>query len=377
MVNSINTIMYNLDILNERNTKVNHGLSTGEALEYGSDDSVRYDYILGIKNDISSYTSVQNSINYNSAFSTTSDSALSEIKSTTEAMITEVIKANTDTVSDEDRLIIAEQIDNYKSTLLSLANSSTNGQYLFSGINTDTQSFVQDETTGVVTYNSDNSLKTVNVEVNRYVSQGANGIDVFYYTNQEVNSGDSFTFEENEIVLDEDGNEWTLLDSNSDGIMDGLFLDGDLSSTSMPVTDNGDGTYSGTNSSSNSLEVKHSIFDDLDSLVNTLKLQDDSGNTITGDAASLLLSESLENLNDAYSSQNIAHAIIGTRTNTIDTYSDIVQSKLTNYLILEQEYASADLTALAVESQAMENTYTALYSTISKVNNLSLVQYLN
>ncbi|WP_072680562.1 hypothetical protein [Arcobacter sp. LA11] len=376
MVNSINTIMYNLDILNDRNNKVNHGLSTNEALEYGSDDSIRYDYILGVKNDINIYTSINESINYNTAFNTSSDTALAEIKSVTESILSELIKANTDTTSDEGRVVIAGQVEDYKQSLLSLSNTSVDNQYLFSGVNTDINPFLEDETTGEISYQSDNSLKQVNVEENRYVSQGVNGIDVFYYTNNSVENTDGFTFSSNEIILDEDGNEWKLMDSNNDGTSDGLFLNGDITSSSMLVTDNGDGTFSAVNTSSRSLEIKHSIFDDLNEVISALKLEDEDGNTISKGDASVILSVTLENIDTAYDSQNISHSIVGTRTNTINTYQDIVQTKLTNLTILENEYASADLTALAVEAQALENTYSALYSTINRVNSLSLINYL-
>lgn len=377
MVNSINTIMYNLDILNERNTKVNYGLTTGESLQYGSDDAVKFDYILSIQNDIKTYTSIEDGINYTSAFSTSSDTALSDIKLTTEAIITEVIKANTDTTSVEDREIIASQVEDYMNTLFTLANSDIDDQYLFSGVNTDVQPFVLDETTGVISYESDNSLKSINVEQNKYVDQGVNGIDVFYYVNQTVEDSDTFTFSSNEIVLDEDGNEWKLMDSDGDSIMDGLFLNADISSSSISVTDNLDGTYDATNTSSLQLEVNHSVFDDLSDLTNALRLEDSDGNTITEDEASSVLSSVQEKLSLAYNSQNVSHSIVGTRTNTISNYSEIIQSKITNLEVLENEYASADLTSLAVEAQSLENTYTALYSTINRVNSLSLVQYLN
>lgn len=377
MVNSIDTIMNNLSILNEQNTKVNYGLSTGNALQYGSDDTTKYDYILSIQSSINTYSSIESSINYTSSFNTASDTALSEIKLITESIIAESIKANTDTTNSDDKEIIATQIEAYMSSLYTLSNSSVNGQYLFSGSSTNTQSFSLDETTGVISYESDNSLKSVNVETNKYVNQGVNGIDVFYYTNQEVSASDTFTFSSNEIILDEDGNEWKLMDSNSDGVEDGLFLNGDTSSTSMSVTSNGDGTFTATNTSSSNLEVNHSLFDDLTTLVNALRLEDDDGNTISEDDATSIITQMQENLDYAYSSQNISHSIVGTRTNTIDTYSEIIQAKLTNLAVLESEYASADLTALAVEAQALENTYTALYSTINRVNSLSLVQYLN
>jgi len=74
---------------------------------------------------------------------------------------------------------------------------------------------------------------------------------------------------------------------------------------------------------------------------------------------------------------NTTHSKLGTRTASIDNYENIVQTKLTNLKIFQENYSSADLTTLAVESQSLQNTYTALYSTIKKVNSLSLVNYLN
>ena len=79
----------------------------------------------------------------------------------------------------------------------------------------------------------------------------------------------------------------------------------------------------------------------------------------------------------AYDAMNTTHAKLGTRTASIDNYENTVQTKLTNLKIFQETYSSADLTTLAVESQFLQNTYTALYSTINKINNLSLVNYLN
>lgn len=118
-------------------------------------------------------------------------------------------------------------------------------------------------------------------------------------------------------------------------------------------------------------------FDLLDDIVDALKLVDSDGNTISEDEASEILSAAQNKLNDAYDSINISHSLLGTRTNTIENYQSSIEAKLTNLMVLEEEYASADLTTLAVEAQSLENTYTALYSTINRVNSLSLVNYLN
>ncbi len=376
MVKSVDRMMYNINILNEQNNKVNNGLSTNDALEYGSDDSIRYDYLTGVQSDIRTYESISETINYNKVFNTSSDSTLDDIKSDTDAIIGELIKANTSTVNEDGLLIISEQIESYKDSLLTLANTSVNGEYLFSGVNTQTESFEVDSE-GNITYQSDNSIKTLNVEKNKYVPQGVNGIDVFYYTNQTITPSDNFTFEENEIILDESGNQWQLMDSDLDGTMDGLFLDGDITSSSLPVIDNTDGTFSATNSLSNDFEIKHSIFDDLNLIVAALKGEDLEGNSIASGEVDSILNETIENINLAYDSQLVAHSLVGTRTVTINNYLDIVDSKKTNLEVLEKEYGQADLTELAIKAQALENTYTALYSTINRVNSLSLVNYLS
>ena len=88
-------------------------------------------------------------------------------------------------------------------------------------------------------------------------------------------------------------------------------------------------------------------------------------------------SNAIDKLDAGYDAMNVAHSKLGTRTATIENYETIVQTKLANFDILQEEYGSADLTTLAIESQSLENTYTALYSTINKINSLSLVQYLS
>ena len=90
-----------------------------------------------------------------------------------------------------------------------------------------------------------------------------------------------------------------------------------------------------------------------------------------------LLSSLLTNLQTGYDYTNLAHSKLGTRNSTIDNYETIDQTKLTNFNVLKEEYSGADMTKLAVESQSLQNTYTALYSTINKINSLSLVNYLN
>lgn len=377
MVSSISTIKYNLSLLNQRNEKVTYQMSSGEALQYGSDNSQQYNQILSVNNNVKSYSSILERIKLSTAYNTTSDTAVASMKTSMESIKALVTKALTATTSSDGKATIADEIESLKEGIYSLANSNTSGQYLFSGSSSSTQAFQKDATTGKITYAATNDNKSVNVETGSYSTQGVNGIELLYYTKNTAQVGEDLTFDENEIILDKDGNQYKLLDNDNDGSYDGLYLNGDNSNTPLSITDNGDGTYTVNNSGTTALQSKHSIFDDLDEIINALKQQDSSGNAITEDEASTLLSDALEKINTAYDTMNITHAKLGTRTASIENYESIVQTKLTNFNILQENYSAADLTALAIESQSLESTYTALYSTINKVNNLSLVKYLS
>ena len=377
MVNSISSIMYNLSLLNQKNEKVTYSMSSGNALQNGSDDSKQYNQILAINNNVKTYDSILNRIQSSTSFNNSSDSAVSSIKNSLESAQSLIIKALNDTLNTNDKSSVSYEIDSLKDTLLTLANSNVNGEYLFSGKNSSVKAFQKDTITGKITYTGSNDNKTLNVEKNSYITQGLNGVELFYYPKDSANTGSALTFSENEIISDEDGNVYKLLDNNSDGSFDGLYLNGDSSSTSISIINNGDNTYTINNSTSSILQSKHSIFDLLEDISNTLNQKDSLGNNITSDEANDLLSSLFEDLQTGYDYTNLAHSKLGTRISTIENYESIIETKLTHFNLLQEEYSSADLTKLAVESQSLENTYTALYSTINKINSLSLVNYLN
>lgn len=377
MVSSINTIMYNLSLLNQRNEKVTYGLSSNEALQYGSDDSLKYNEILSINNNVNTYSSILTRIQLSESFNTTSDTAVSSMKTSLESAISLILTAATGTTSDDGKVSIANELESLKNSIFNLANSSVNNQYLFAGKNTSSTPFVKDEATGKISYVGTNDNKTVNVEKNTYNKQGVNGLELLYYTNSTAQNGSDLTFSENELIYDANGNQYQMLDTNNDGNYDGLYLNADSSNTPLSLSNNGDGTFTINNTTGLSLESKRSIFDDLDDAINALNKKDSNGNSISEDEANSIISNSIDKFNNIFNVLNLAHTNLGIRTASINNYESIIQTKVTNYKILQQNTSSADLTALAVESQALQNTYTALYSTINKINNLSLVKYLS
>ncbi len=124
-------------------------------------------------------------------------------------------------------------------------------------------------------------------------------------------------------------------------------------------------------------EAKTNIFDFIDNAVNALKKIDSSGNPISDADSKALISNSVGEFDKAFDAVNIAHADLGGKNQVFEFSLQRLSSKLTQYNVLSLEIGGADLSKLAMESKALELTYTALYSTISKTNQLSLVNFLN
>lgn len=134
------------------------------------------------------------------------------------------------------------------------------------------------------------------------------------------------------------------------------------------------------------LEAKQNVFDDLNVVINALNgystVQTDTANfgekgAILGDAdVRSLLSNYLGKVDQQYNATNIGHAELGGRNKVFETYLDSISTKVTHYNILMQETNGADLAQLSMQSKALEMTYSALFSTVAKMSQLSLVNYI-
>jgi len=379
MIDTTNNLMYRLELLNKQNSLVNYQMSTGKEIQNGSENSLLYNEILNIENEISTYEAIEIEINKTQLFNNSSDKALSEIKTQMDAINSEVLKALNAGVDQSSKTAISKNVENMKENIYNLVNQEANGEYLFSGESTSSKPFESD-INGNVTYEGSNDYKNTIVEKNIYKEQGVTGIDVAYYTNESAKTSEILSFSPGELVVDDEGNKWKFIDNNGDGNIDTnmLYKNGDISSTSMAVIDLGTTptVYNVVNTQSSTLETKHSYFEDLDEIINALDSKDKNGNPISEENASAILSTSLEKMDKAYDSVNTAHAELGSKNATFENASLSISAKVTNYQIYYEETASADLTEAAIKAQSLELTYSALYSTISKVNSLSLVNFL-
>ena len=379
MINQTDQMLYRLSNLDNLQQKLSYQTSTGKKLQQGSDDSVLYSREISVDDKIRTFEGLKAQIQRTKIQNNTADSSMKEIKNILDYVKSELIKANTDTTNDNGLKAIASAVSGMKENLYDLANTQAEGEYVFSGSDSSVKPFKK-ETDGSISYAGNNKLRKIAVEEGSYRDRGVNGFDVMMYPSSTAYKGQSLTFKETDRITDQDGNEWKL-NSPTNNTLIKYDVDGNITSeTITPITFdvvNNKYTTPVLTADGTKFEAKTSIFGLIDNIVNALNKVDSSGNPISNEDAKALIAEGLDEVAKAYDSVNISHAELGAKNKVFEVSLERVNSKLTQYNVLSQEIGAADLTEVAIKAKALELTYTALYSTISKTNQLSLVNFMN
>lgn len=380
MINQLDQTLYRLGNLDNVQRKLSYQSSTGKKLEQGSDDATLYSRLISIDDKIRTFQGLQTQVQKTTLQNNTADTGMSEIKKTLEYVKSELIKANTSTTSGSELAAIASAISGMKENLYDLANTQIEGEYVFAGSDSSIQPFVK-QNDGTIDYIGNNKLRKVAVEEGSYRERGITGFDVMTYTTASASENNTLTFKSTDRILDQDGNEWKL-NSPTNNLLTKYNLDGVVTSVTASVSSNPDGTFSVTvpdesASTITKLEAKSNIFDLMDNIVNALNKKDSAGVAVSDATAKTLIASGLQNLSTAYDSVNVSHAQLGGRNKVFETAKERIDAKLTQFNILSQELGAANLTEVAVKTKALELTYAALYSTINKTSQLSLVNFIN
>lgn len=379
MINQTEQMSYRLSTLDTQYQRNSYQMSTKNVLQHGSDDSMLYSRVIAVDDKIRTYEGLKTQVERTTIQNNAADSSMGEMKKILESMKTELIKANTATTSTSGFAAIAANVAGLRENLYQLSNTQVEGEYVFAGSNSSIQPFEKD-VNGKVTYVGNNQLRKVAVEEGSYRERGITGFDVMMYASSTANKGETLNFAQTDRILDQDGNEWKL-NSPANNTLTKYDLDGNVTVDTLPVTNDGltPPTFSAVmpNTDGIKFEAKTNIFNLMDDALNALNKVDSVGNPISDDVARTLIGNSQSQLDKAYDGVNIAHAELGGRNKIFETSLERVSAKLTQYDILSQQIGGADLAKVAIEAKALELTYTALYSTISKTNQLSLVNFLN
>lgn len=112
---------------------VNKQISSGQKIQYAYEDTSTFVDTLRLDNEITTLQQVKASTQSGYKFSTQSDNILTEMTTSLEHFKTKLISAANAANSDTSLDAIAKELRATKEYMVDLANTSINGQYLFSG----------------------------------------------------------------------------------------------------------------------------------------------------------------------------------------------------------------------------------------------------
>ncbi|MCK5111781.1 MAG: hypothetical protein KAQ94_09695 [Arcobacteraceae bacterium] len=394
MIDMTSHMMSRISNLNAENERISYQMSTGKSLENGSDDVVKYSKLLDIEDNIRVYEGLEIQINKTTAQNAVSDSSMDEIKTTIDLIKVDLLKSLNAGMDDSAKTAIATNLEGLRENLFSIANTTVDGEYIFTGSQTTKQTFTKDanfDANGKVDFGGDAFLRSVAVEPNTYRERGVTAYDVLMYNTSTAGDGGQLSFNEAERIIDENGNEWKLNSAKDkiqqydrNGVLEVPAVEVALTTSGTQTTYT---TAAGAITGTRFLEAKHNFFDELNIMINALQgyatEQDatsaDYGKkttTVTSTEMEAILRTSLDNTSQQFDATNIGHAELGGRNNIFNIALERIETKSVHYNILMQEVGGADLSKLAMESKSLEMTYQALYSTVSKMYSLSLMNFL-
>jgi len=115
------------------------------------------------------------------------DSALNSVVTSLSQAISLGVQGSNGTLNDSDRQTIATQVSGIEQQILSLANTTYDGNYLFAGTAVTTQPFTQDSSSpSGVTYNGNGSTNSVQIGDGEYIPVNLSGSQVFTPSGSDV-----------------------------------------------------------------------------------------------------------------------------------------------------------------------------------------------
>jgi len=141
-------------------------LSSGKRVLTAKDDAVQFGTLAGYKNDLANIEKYQRNITQAESHNSLQEVVFSDAELILDKVKQDMLLANNGRMSSEDLQSLATQTRNSLDQLIDLANSqNANGDYIFSGYQTEQQPFSQ-QVDGSVSYNGDSGVNELQISKN-------------------------------------------------------------------------------------------------------------------------------------------------------------------------------------------------------------------
>ena len=165
-----------------RLTKTQLQLSSGLKIKTPSDDPVASGRVLDLNQTIATTEQLSSNITVAQSRLTLEEETLGRATDSLQRLRQLAVQGANSTLNASDRGSIEAEARQVLDELLGLANTkNANGEYLFSGFRSNTQSFTGTSTTapGGFVYNGDNNQRLIQIGATRQIADGDHGVTVF------------------------------------------------------------------------------------------------------------------------------------------------------------------------------------------------------
>jgi flagellar hook-associated protein 3 FlgL len=162
--------------------EINEVVSSGKTINDLSDNPVDLVKVLDLRSSISNLSQMERNISMGESWLNASESALTQVNDIISAAKVLTVAMASDNVDADGRANNASLAQHYLEEIISLANSSTGGRYIFGGTNTDTVPFTLDTTDPAnpqVLYAGNDTAFSINIGKDTVIPVGKDGEDVF------------------------------------------------------------------------------------------------------------------------------------------------------------------------------------------------------
>ncbi|WP_018249196.1 flagellar hook-associated protein FlgL [Orenia marismortui] len=141
-------------------------ISTGNKFNQISEDPIAGSKVLDLQSTIKFSERYIENIDDGTSWLSTTDQALSDTVTTLRSLRDLAVQGSNDTMNDEDREKLKNEVDQLKEHILEIANSSYNGLYIFNGTKTQTEPYQSATTDNSTDYlaNGAGSISTNKIE---------------------------------------------------------------------------------------------------------------------------------------------------------------------------------------------------------------------
>lgn len=369
-------------------------VSSGTRVSKPSDDSLAAAQAVTVRQSIAANEQYADSRASITTALSQEESTLDSINDAITSAMSLVVQAGNGTLSDADRESLATSLQGVYDTLVTLANSTdSNGNYLFSGYQSQTPAFAE-SADGELVYQGDDSVVTQQVSATQTMASGDNGASIFLSVSSTAgfiaeagdNSG-TLTFDGPDIAdtsATSYGSGFTLTFSVADDGTTQYSIDGQ---DPVAYTDgealeiNGLSlTLSGTPADGDSLTVSAAadadpdLFATLQNLITALQtpVQDDADQA----ALSNTLSTASRELSNAQDNVLTVITSVGARLSQVEVLDTIGDDLALSYTERLSGLVDADYTESISRYVTLQVSMQAAQQTFASVQQLSLFEYI-